>query len=94
MNYLENNEIKYKRAKERIQAIKCFYMHLLVYCLVIPFLFFLNYNTTDFPWAIFPMLGWGFGLMAHGLSAFNYSPIFNKKWEERKLNELMNDADF
>jgi len=94
MDYSENNAAKYKRAKERIKEIKGFYMNVLAYCLVIPILGYLNYTTTSFPWVIFPMLGWGFGLLAHSLSAFNYSPIFNKKWEERKLNELMNDVDF
>lgn len=94
MNFLENNESKYKRAKERIGAIKSFYMNLLLYCMVIPCLAILNYNTTDFPWVLFPMLGWGFGLLAHGMSAFGFSPLWNKSWEHRKIQELMNDANF
>jgi len=94
MEFLENNESKYRRAKERIEAIKGFYMNLMAYCLVIPFLAFLNYNTTSFPWVLFPMLGWGIGLMSHGMYAFGYSPIFNKKWEARKIEELMNDSNF
>ncbi len=94
MNYLENNESKYRRAKERIEAIKGFYMNLLAYCIVIPFLAFINYNTTNFPWAVFPALGWGLGLTAHGLGAFGYHPVFGKNWEQRKMNELMNDNNF
>jgi len=94
MKFLENNESKYRRAKERIEAIKSFYMNLLAYCIVIPFLAFLNFNTTNFPWVLFPALGWGMGLLGHGMSAFGYSPIFNKRWEERKIREMMNDSNF
>lgn len=94
MKYIENNESKYRRAKERIEAIKGFYMNIVAYCIVIPFLFFLNYNTTDFPWAIFPTLGWGFGLIVHGFEAHGRNPLYGKKWEERKMEQLMNDSNF
>ena len=94
MNLLERNESKFKRAKVRIEVIKNFYMHLLVYCIVLPCLAILNYNTTDFPWVLIPMLGLGFGLLVHGMSAFGYSPLWNKNWEARKIEEFMNDTKF
>lgn len=83
----ENN--KYQKAKEKVAAIKGFYGHLLAYCVVIPLLAYINYRTTDFPWAIFPALGWGFGLLMNGLCAYGYNPIFGKDWEERKIKEFM-----
>ncbi|MBT8185913.1 MAG: 2TM domain-containing protein, partial [Eudoraea sp.] len=85
---------RYQKAKERVEAIKGFYGNLLAYCIVIPFLMWLNYRTTDFPWVIFPILGWGFGLTMHGLEAFGYNPIWGKRWEERKIRELMDKEDF
>ena len=91
MNSSKSNKSRYKRAKERIEAIKGFYMNLFVYCIVIPCLAILNYNTTDFPWVLFPMFGWGLGLLAHGMSAYGYSPLWNKNWEERKIQEYMNE---
>ena len=94
MEFLENGKSKYERAKERIDAMKGFYMNLVVYCIVIPCLALLNYYTTDFPWVIFPALGWGLGLTAHGLEAYGHNPLYGKKWEERKIQELMNDNDF
>ncbi|MBT8188621.1 MAG: 2TM domain-containing protein, partial [Croceitalea sp.] len=54
----------------------------------------LNYRTTDFLWVLFPALGWGIGLIAHGLNAFGYNPILGKDWEERKIKEFMNSSDF
>ncbi len=90
--YIEDK--RYEKAKERVQAIKGFYGNLFAYCLVIPILVFINYRTTDFPWAIFPALGWGFGVTAHGFEAFGYSPLFGKGWEERKMQEFMDDENF
>jgi len=92
---MENTtEYRYARAKERVENIKSFYHNLTAYCIVIPFLWWINYNTTSFLWAIFPTLGWGLGLLAHGFGAYGYSPIFGKDWEDRKIREFMNDKEF
>lgn len=85
---------RYQKAKERVEAVKGFYGNLIAYCVVIPNLAILNYNTTSFPWIIFPVLGWGFGLLTHGMEAFGYNPIWGKRWEEKKLRELMDKEDF
>ena len=85
---------RYEKAKERVEAVKGFYGNLLAYCIVIPFLAFLNYNTTGFPWVLFPILGWGFGVTMHGMQAFGYNPIWGKRWEEKKMREFMEDDQF
>ena len=91
--YIEDK--RYEKAKERVEAIKGFYGNLASYCIVIPILIFINYNSgTDFPWAIFPAIGWGFGLTAHGLEAFGYNLFFGKNWEEKKMREFMDDDNF
>lgn len=91
-SYIE--EKRYIKAKERVKAIKDFYGNLIAYCIVIPFLWWLNSRTTDFLWAIFPTLGWGFGVLMHGMEAFGYNPLWGKRWEERKIRELMEKDDF
>jgi len=84
----------YKKAKQKVEKIKGFYGNLLAYCIVIPFLAILNYNTTDFPWVIFPILGWGFGVTTHGMEAFGYNPLWGKRWEERRIKKYMEDDRF
>ncbi len=86
-SYIEDK--RYLKAREKVQAMKGFYSNVLAYAIVIPVLAFINYRTTNFPWVIFPMLGWGFGVMAHGMEAFGYSPFTGRKWEERKIREFM-----
>ncbi|MGI9552383.1 MAG: 2TM domain-containing protein, partial [Aurantibacter sp.] len=88
------DEKLYKKAKERVENIKGFYGNLLAYCIVIPFLALLNYQTTSFPWVVFPILGWGFGVVAHGMEAFGYNPLWGKKWEERRIKKYMEDDTF
>lgn len=87
-------EKRYLKAKERVEQIKGFYGNLISYCIVIPFLWWLNSRTTDFLWAIFPTFGWGIGLLFHGMEAFGYNPFLGRNWEDRKIRELMEKDDF
>lgn len=87
-------EDRYNLAKERVEAIKAFYISGILYCIIIPMLWYINYQTTSFPWAIFPSLGWGFGLLLKGLSAKGINPLWGKQWERRKIDELMRDNQF
>lgn len=91
-SYIEDK--RYEKAKEQVEAIKGFYGNLVAYMIVIPILMYINYRTTSFAWFIFPALGWGFGLVGHGLQAFGYNPIFGKSWEERKIKQYMEDDRF
>lgn len=87
-----NRQEAYYRAKKQVDEIKGFYGNLLSYCIVIPFLIFLNYQTSwSFQWFWFPMLGWGIGLAVHGLSVFLPDFILGKSWEERKIKQLMEE---
>ena len=79
-------EDAYIRAQRRVHLIKEFYSNLAAYCVVIPFLIFINYRTYwGFQWFWFPLLGWGLGVTFHGFAAFGYG----SNWEERKIREIM-----
>ncbi|MDT7832129.1 2TM domain-containing protein [Flavobacteriaceae bacterium S356] len=86
---LENS--KYVRAVERVEKLKEFYQNLASYVIVIPFLIFINLQfSPQFHWFWFPVFGWGFGVLMHGLDAYNYNIFLGKNWEEKKIKELMN----
>lgn len=87
-------EASYFMASERVKAIKEFYACIILYCTIIPILIWINYQTTSFPWAIFPALGWGFGLVTTGMAAHGINPLWGKEWEQRKIQELMNNEKF
>ncbi|WP_308993281.1 2TM domain-containing protein [Mariniflexile litorale] len=86
MNHNYNEQDAYNKAKKRVEELKSFYSNLLSYCIVIPFLIFINYRTSwSFQWFWFPMLGWGMGLTFHAFGVFGYG----KSWEERKIQEIL-----
>jgi hypothetical protein len=87
-------EKRYQKAKEQVEAIKGFYGNLISYCAVVPILAIVNYNTTSFPWVLFPAVGWGFGVAVHGMEVFGYNPFLGKNWEERKIQKYMEDESF
>lgn len=89
------SEKKYSQAKEQVEKLKGFYIHFAIYLLFVPVFIWLNYiSRAGFPWAIFPIGGWGFGVLSHAAETFNYNPFFGKDWEERKIKELMDkDTD-
>jgi len=85
-----DNNNSYLNAKEKVTKLKGFYGNLTSYCVIIPSLAIFNLLTSGFPWVIFPAIGWGIGLLFHGMEVFGYNPIFGKNWEERKIKEYMN----
>ena len=99
----KNNNIIYKeeiqnssyvRAVEKVEKLKEFYQNIVSYCIVIPFLIFINFRVSpQFYWFWFPMIGWGIGIVFHGLDVYDYNPFLGKNWESKKIKELMNEED-
>lgn len=87
---LTEEERLYKKAKEKVQNIRSFYINVACYCIVIPFLIYINLRfSPEFHWFYFSMFGWGTGLFFHGMEAYGWNPILGKDWEQRKIKELL-----
>jgi hypothetical protein len=83
-------EERYFKARKRVEEIKGFYGNLIAYIVVNTGFLVLNLITSPkHLWFFWPMIGWGIGLIFHGLKVFNYMPFFSKDWEERKIKEFM-----
>lgn len=81
---------KYDRAKKHVEELKGFYIHFAIYLIMVPVFIFLNFKSQGFPWAFFPIVGWGAGVSGHAMEVFNYNPFLGKNWEEKKIRDLMN----
>jgi hypothetical protein len=58
-------------ARKRAGAKLGWYIHACVYVLVNLVIFAMSrYAFGDRPWSIVPLLGWGLGLVLHGVSVF------------------------
>ena len=86
--YINKEELAYQKAATRVKELKGFYGNLTSYCLVISFLAVLNLLTSpEYLWFLWPMLGWGIGIVAHATTTFG----IGKEWEEKKINQLMHE---
>ena len=69
----------YEEAKKRVEEKRGFYTHLVVYIvvnimLVLIWWFTIGYND-GFPWFVFPLGGWGIGLLFHFLGVFFFDDL-------------------
>lgn len=101
MKYSDN--IKLRKAQKRVEVLKGFYKHLLVYCIVNVTLFILRGDVLQFfqdesadknfiEWVdwnilIIPIF-WGIGLLCHAVKAFQYKLKFIANWEKGQLEKF------
>lgn len=74
-----------------MENLKAFYIHLTVFTLVNIMLIAINiltYEQSGHWWLFYPLLGWGIGLVSHGLSVSSFG-LFGPDWEEKKIQEYM-----
>ena len=89
-----DNDRKYLRAKRTVRSIKAFYLHLLVFALVMTLLFVINVVTRGSWWVIWPFIGWGIAVAAHAASVFGLVGWLGADWEARKIKEIMEKNRF
>lgn len=92
MEDFTTEKMKYEKAKKQAKSIRSFYINLMCYCIVIPIVIFINLTfVPEIQWFWFTMIGWGCGLLAHGMETFKWNPLFSKDWQERKLKQFMEE---
>ncbi|GAA4239162.1 2TM domain-containing protein [Postechiella marina] len=91
-----SNQDAYLRAKKRLDKLKGFYWHLVSYIAVNVFLIgviAVNYgleniwNFGTFSTAFF----WGIGLGFHAIGVFGKNVLFSRQWEDRKIQEYIDE---
>ncbi|MFT7350910.1 MAG: hypothetical protein ACI9XR_000633 [Flavobacterium sp.] len=92
INDNQNGKTAYQNAYKKVQEIKGFYVHATIYVLVIGFLIFINLKySADYLWFLWSAGGWGIGLFFHALRVFNFIKFFGKDWEEKKIQDFMDE---
>ena len=78
----------YRQAKKTVEEKKGFYIHLIVYICVNAILVVI-WAFTDrghgVPWFVFPLGGWGIGLLFHFLGVFVFSRPSD--WEKKQIEK-------
>ena len=79
-----------QQAIDEVRAIKDFYSHLSTYVITIALLFVLNYILSPgYIWAWWVVLGWGIGIVSHGLSTFEIVNLFGPEWEKKQIEKRL-----
>ena len=82
------DDASYNRAKARVEAKFGFYRHVIIYALVNSLLLVINLlESPEYLWVKWPMLGWGIGIVAHGLGVF--SPRWVGSQKEKMIQREM-----
>ena len=77
-------------ALAHVRKVKAFYLHLTQYLIVIPILAAINLvGYPSYWWFVWPALGWGIGLAAHGASVFGAVGLFDGAWEKRQVEKYL-----
>jgi|TARA_B110000305_G_C19446151_1_gene644949 hypothetical protein len=99
-------EERYLKAQKRLKAVKGFYMNLFWYLMIniIWIIVVLNLNAVEsfFQYGFWGMgyeivvniVFWGIGLFVHWFLVFGKHLTFSKRWEERKIKELIEKDNF
>lgn len=85
-----NDQERYERAKQRVDILRGFYGHAMVF--VIVNLGLATYNLATSPdrlWFTYTLAGWGIGLLAHGAYTMGTGRFLGAEWQERKIREAM-----
>jgi hypothetical protein len=79
-----------QEALEYVRDIKGFYSHAIWYFFVNVILAVWNLVTTpDNLWFLWSLIGWGLGLLAHGLSVFEVFNFFGAEWEKKQVEKRL-----
>lgn len=82
------DEERYRKAKERVEAKMGFFVHLAVYVAVNIVLYYINSTTSSgYRWHIWPLMGWGIGVLFHGAGVFIFSGRFKEKMIEKEMRK-------
>jgi fatty acid desaturase len=74
----------YEAARKRVEEKRGFYTHFTVYAIVNLVLFLIWFFTgRGFPWFVFPLGGWGIGIVFHFLGVF----IFEGKGNQAAIEK-------
>lgn len=79
------NEEEYEKAKKTVEEKLGFYVHLICYLIVNSFFVYLNLKKGGGFWAIYPIVGWGIGLVFHGLGVLGF--FNNSSWKDRQIQK-------
>ena len=88
MSQQMSEEEIYQQARKIVEEKKGFYIHFAIYiCVNIMLIIIWATTGGGFPWFVFPLGGWGIGILFHFLGVFAFSK--QTGWDRRQVEKEM-----
>lgn len=79
-----------KKVLQQVKEIKGFYTHLIQFVVIVSALGLINHMTSPgHYWIVWVIIGWGAGIIAHGLSVFEVFNLFGVDWEKKQVEKRL-----
>lgn len=79
-------------AVRRVRSLRFFYTHFTLFVVLNIVLLLIDVSTPGDPWFYKVLLGWGLVVGLHALHTYELLPWSTHNWEQRKLQELIEEA--
>ncbi|MCK8479521.1 2TM domain-containing protein [Psychroserpens algicola] len=97
---LNNDENKrFLEAKRKVQKIKIFYLHVMLYLIVIALISY-NFYILEGPYTdvitglnISVIVFWTIFIVIHAWSVYKGRFLFNKSWEDKKIEKILEEKN-
>jgi hypothetical protein len=76
-------------AWRRVKSLRLFYTHLTIYVIVNFVILLIDVSTPGDPWFYQVLLGWGLFVGLHAAHTYELLPWSSRDWEQRKVQELI-----
>ena len=85
-----DNQENYNKAKKWAEEKIGFYMHLAAYVAISGLLIGINLTSSQYLWFEWPVIGWGIGVLLHGLRIFFFSEgsVVKERMINKELKKL------
>jgi hypothetical protein len=94
----EEDQQRLIRARKKVRQVQIFYLHLVLYFIVVGLLLWNFYILEDGPYKnniitlnLSVLVGWTAFIILNAVIVFKGKQLFKKSWEDKKINEFLKD---
>jgi hypothetical protein len=88
------------RAKKKVRQVQVFYLHLVLYIIVVSLILFNFYIIEEGPYKnniitlnLSVLVGWTVFISLHAVIIFKGKQLFNKRWEDKKIEQFLKEKE-
>ncbi|SDS67459.1 2TM domain-containing protein [Formosa sp. Hel1_31_208] len=100
MKLNKDEEKRFLKAKHKVQRIKIFYLHVVLYVIVVALISYNFYILEEGPYTdnitginVSTLVLWTVFICIHGWTVFKGRLLFKKSWEDKKIEKILKEKE-